>query len=537
MDRRGEIPPDPLQQRLGVVLHDVELHSPRLVGGAACGSASITVKVFKADLDVDSNNDGQIAADDDVIESNAPGKILACNNDFDNGDGNNPDCNVVTGPVSSEDDLVRVHLAIVGGPPNQGKWSLSCSPSNVRVWSQRTKDVNVPLNTWKDISEMPSTVYLEGVGVSAQAGGTQLTLSYDPRGGTLPMGSDTVRLTVATVEFTAVTLPNGFLGTLDDDPGRADYDLGIRQEALNTIKIEYRLRPEMTYSCQSTSLWLRYHGRMWWSVGQPPIEDAEGYLQGQGSLPGARADANEVGYPELNIAPIYDGICSSQTGGHYSLILESSRTGIKFTSDPCVVTAKPLVQGFVPTTPEFCPYTTVNSCPTDTEYHPNADEVYWGLKFRYLLNADLVGWDFEGTIDAVLMGDSTGLEIEVAGKTLRVARDHKMKSDGNYRCAKWEGFDSDIDEPGAEPYFWGPHHPDRIDPNNVYDYPQSLNGRTFWNVVPDHVVPETSSSAPYRVELRATADVDWVSCPACVQIYRRWGIPVRVKYNMTAIND
>jgi len=498
-----------------------------LDGDVDWGSQQLRLHVVKTNIQVDSNNNGQITADDDAIEANAPGKIFAYNNDYDNGDGNNPDCNVVTGPVSSEDDLVHANLAIVGGPPNQGEWSLLCPSPHLRVWREMNKTTEVVLGDWYDMSALPSTVYLEGIGASSEPGGTYLTLYYDPTGGGTTAFSDTVRLTVGKVEFTTVTLPNGFLGTLDDDPNREDYGKGIRQQAETKIKLEYRLPPQMDWSCDNTSLYVRYTGRVCWNVGGPN-EPLYAYYLVDNQMPGARGDASEEASPNVVIPWYYDGIQTTASGARYELVLKSTKGGIQFWTDPNQVTAKPLVGQFTPNqiVASFCPYTTPWPSPRDHEFRPTGDTVYWGVEFRYVLNASLVGHDFVGSRDEVLAGNADGLEVSVTlaegDKWLRVIRDQKKISatQDDWRYVKWECYDTTVDEPGGEPYFPG-----------LYDYPQTLNGRTFWGIIPEHVGPEGGLENPYRVRIDARG-IPNPYHPECQARYWRWGIPVRVEYDL-----
>lgn len=116
----------------------------------------------------------------------------------------------------------------------------------------------------------------------------------------------------------------------------------------------------------------------------------------------------------------------------------------------------------------------------------------------------------------------SGLEVEVEGvKLLRVVR--CMKTAGYFRRVKWEGYDETVDEPGGEPVFWGPNDPQRLSNSNVDDYPAMM-------LVPGCVVGETPSDEPYWVSIRATADMQrW---PGCTQVYRRWSVPLWVKYDM-----
>jgi hypothetical protein len=490
-------------------------------GRPDAGKLELSVHVVRTDIRVDSNNDGAIGDSDDPIEANAPGKIVPLNNDHDDGEPNVPDRLMTSGPYNDEDDLVPADLRVEGGAAGQGQWQLSAPGGQIRVYREQNKTGQVTLNDWRPIAQMPSRVYVEGIGRGGEAGNVHLALHYQVPDCQASGFTDEAVVTVATVEFAKVTLPNGFLGTLDEDVQRLDWDAGIRQSAENRIKLEYRLTPEVPWSCNQSEIRLVYNGRFWFYVGQPAIEDAYGVLCTQGGLPGAPGDANATAYPDLNIAPGFDGFCPTGSGGHYKLILKSSGGGLEFTSDPQEVTAKPLVYGFCPDPEVFCPYTTQSLCPHDQSLGL-PEEAYWGARLTYGLNGDLEGHDAVGTVDAIVLGDYAGLEVEIQDmKLLRVVRGQKRL--GAQRYAKWEGYDATVSEPGGEPVYWGPGDPQREKSSNAADYPALL-------FVPGHVVAETSDGTPYRVAVRATADM--ADFPGCLQVYRRWNVPVWVEYDM-----
>lgn len=270
-----------------------------------------------------------------------------------------------------------------------------------------------------------------------------------------------------------------------------------------------------------------------------PLDLIEDKLEigSQEDLPGA--DCEEFPAPVLvdfnfvanDEDPSLVGIRPSNHGGHYKLALESWTSATRLTSDPYEVQGLPLLYGFVPEPNDpngFCPYTTQRTCPVIPFY--SSPETYWGMRFVYLPNANLVGyaWGWYGSLPETLHGDSYGLAISVVGKTLNVAG--LSRCAGDWRSVKWEGYDGDIDEPAAEPYFWGPHDPLRDQRTNICDYPQA-----FWGVVPDHVVPETTG-APYQVDVEATAAIDPNVFPGFKLVYRRTGLPVYVTYNRTDVS-
>lgn len=298
-----------------------------------CDPIQSCVHVVKTDLDVDSNNNGSIDTEDDAIELSPgtperPGKVL---------------------PVNALDDpnnLAECKLDLVGDPGG-GTWSLSWSPSDhLAVYRDRDKTESVVAGQTYPRSELPLPLYVEGLAVSDAAGDTTMTLVYRPPDYAGDAFQDSVRLTVGKAEITEVILPNGFLGTLDEDVDRADWEIGIRQSAENTIGVKYRLRPEMAFSTDTSKVTLNYHGPQWLGVGSRPTVDTE--LASDEDLAGAPGDDEAVDYPNLPIGEDFDGISSTESGGAYRLIVETTNdtTGVRFVSDPYGVEAKPLVYGF-----------------------------------------------------------------------------------------------------------------------------------------------------------------------------------------------
>jgi len=493
----------------------IDRNSSRELDEGDCGELNITVCVVKVDLDIDSNNDGSITGSDDPFEDikddpNYPGKVIPVNLPEPN-DPNN---------------LVPVELSVQGGS-GEGTWQLNHSwlPDRVAVYRDRQRNEPITFGESYPESELPLTLYVEGLSTSGSVADLALKLSYDP--GVSPGGvfSDTVRLTVARPAITDVVLPNDFLGTLDDDPNGVDWERGIRQQALNTIKVSYALQPQMDFSCDTGRITLRYTGPRW---GESMVTFD---LADDSMIPGAPGNQPTTAYPILDFPEDpndnnYAGIRPTQNGGQYALVLESwtSSTGLHFTSDPRSVTGKPLLYDWHPEPNWFCPYTHRHICPGDDAYWTRY-EFYYGVKFIYWLNAHLEGYDASGTLDEVLLGDDTGLQVDLVGvKRLRAVRDQKKcRSVWNY--VKWEGFDGTVDERGGEPVFWGPQDPNRTDPNNVADYPAE-----YWDLVPTHVVGGTLENEPYLVDVSATADTS--ADPNLGQKYKRWNDPVWVRLNL-----
>jgi hypothetical protein len=153
------------------------------------------------DLDVDSNNDGEIDPDnglagkDDRIEEGSPGQIVFANTDDDDRNG------VVdvfdAGPVAGENDLVRVLLTVVAPTASFGTIIVTYDESAVRLY--RHPDRRGPIASGEaiaagEVSATGGVFYAEGRAV----GTTLVTATYEVHAlpNTDAVAADTVRLTV-----------------------------------------------------------------------------------------------------------------------------------------------------------------------------------------------------------------------------------------------------------------------------------------------------------------------------------------------------
>jgi hypothetical protein len=99
---------------------------------------SVAFTVVTLDLDVDSNNDGEIdpnnglAGKDDRIEEEPTGQIIFANTDDDDGNGVADEFNA--GPVAGENDLARVLLTVGGHSTSFGSIILTYDESIVRLY-------------------------------------------------------------------------------------------------------------------------------------------------------------------------------------------------------------------------------------------------------------------------------------------------------------------------------------------------------------------------------------------------------------------
>jgi|GEM_PF-2103711 len=108
----------------------------------APGAATCDIVVCcQSDIRTDSDNDGDIDDDDEVVESFPPGVIFVVNSDDDNDNGI-PDMD--ENPVIGEDDLAEIQLSSTCDPidPGSAWWSLSwpvADPPLLQIWENFDK--------------------------------------------------------------------------------------------------------------------------------------------------------------------------------------------------------------------------------------------------------------------------------------------------------------------------------------------------------------------------------------------------------------
>jgi len=180
-----------------------------------CGEVQITVHVVRLDLDIDSNNDGQINDADDPNEEDLPGCLVALNSDDDNHNGV-PDCSDPndTSPGLDEDDLATIELTFL--PPSaEGEVTLAAWAGGqcVRIWSTPHKNAGTEValpRTW-EVSGMPSSLYVEGVA----PGSVKLQLVFTNRGN--GVARDKVSLTVIKIDLDVDADRNGVVTDTESD--------------------------------------------------------------------------------------------------------------------------------------------------------------------------------------------------------------------------------------------------------------------------------------------------------------------------------
>ncbi len=164
-----------------------------------------TVKVYLADLQVDSNNDGVTNVADQEVEDDtgAPGKIVVRNNDDDN---ENDVVDEDEAGTSLEDDLVPLKLRLPSHlTSGVVRVAVASNSPGTRIWDNPLRS-GTPYITpasrvheWQ-IGSQPSTLWVEAVGGSSVNGSLRISASTGPS--TIPTtgpGSDAVRLTAADV--------------------------------------------------------------------------------------------------------------------------------------------------------------------------------------------------------------------------------------------------------------------------------------------------------------------------------------------------
>lgn len=121
-------------------------------------------KVVKVDIRTDSNNDGHILDDDDPIEEDCPGLLVAYNDDDDNG---NRIVDRHDTTVAGEDDLAEVVLTCAPISDMNG-WTVRLMASDgspyIRAWVSPEKGtgISLPKTYTVGIDTFPITVYIEG---------------------------------------------------------------------------------------------------------------------------------------------------------------------------------------------------------------------------------------------------------------------------------------------------------------------------------------------------------------------------------------
>ena len=173
------------------------------------------------DIDVDSNNDGQIDDADDwlanspgerfvlpAFETKSPGKILAVNDDDDDNDGVTDYLQTPTRADVGDAtrDLVEAKLSFTFDKSSAAGWSAILSQSGVgrvRIWMIDPDDsasdaplVEVPAYGWSTLSEVPDKVYLEGL----QGGEVHVDFTIWGASGTV-VKTDSVTLSVVQIDL------------------------------------------------------------------------------------------------------------------------------------------------------------------------------------------------------------------------------------------------------------------------------------------------------------------------------------------------
>jgi|LSQX01.2.fsa_nt_gb hypothetical protein len=126
---------------------------------ASCGMVSdkaTWVIIHKVDLQIDSNNDGKIDAEDDIVEGNAPGRLLIVNNGDADNDGiiDNRDFSIDGEPLFTEAKLTisnfpylencRIFLSYdASTPPDTEGGALA--GGSVRIWAKQSNEARSPL--------------------------------------------------------------------------------------------------------------------------------------------------------------------------------------------------------------------------------------------------------------------------------------------------------------------------------------------------------------------------------------------------------
>jgi hypothetical protein len=155
----------------------------------------VALTVLSVDIDVDSNNDGQITESEDAGETQNPGKILLLNDDV--------------GHVMEAYDLSPVVIGQVGGtsqPPAGSTLTIDYNDDNIQLYA--SSNATNPIDSGDEVFP-GTTIYAGGL----HAGTSLITL-------TLAIGAvevtDTVRISVARVDLDADSNNSGEITDADD---------------------------------------------------------------------------------------------------------------------------------------------------------------------------------------------------------------------------------------------------------------------------------------------------------------------------------
>ncbi len=175
---------------------------------------ALRVTASKYDLDVDSdNNDNRHfpARDpqEDLIEADAPGKIIPWNNDDDDENGTPDYLDAIETDDDDGNDLIPMIVEVVPG----ARWRLEVQRSGdgqVRIWKERTKGSGQQIlpAVWNECytDTLCQTFYLEGIAASSQWGDIQIALKIDADGDGNPdygQSADVVRVTILDIKVQA----------------------------------------------------------------------------------------------------------------------------------------------------------------------------------------------------------------------------------------------------------------------------------------------------------------------------------------------
>jgi len=159
-----------------------------------------------------------------VTEEIIPGGFIALNDDDDN---NNeiPDKDE-DGPVSGEDDLVKITLRRVSPTNLTGNVTLKKVPSDstkIKIWENETKG-GTPLSLpaiYETPSDLPEELWVEGFEVSSSARDITLAMEYSKAGKTF---EDKIKITVAKVENVCLSSGNAIESPICFEGGK--FELG-----------------------------------------------------------------------------------------------------------------------------------------------------------------------------------------------------------------------------------------------------------------------------------------------------------------------
>jgi hypothetical protein len=176
----------------------------------------VLISAIDLDLDVDSNNDGEIAGDDDPIERDNPGRVIHVNTNDTNGNGTSdlvdpsPFVDPQGNPVA--DDLTPTELSVSFVQNSFDGFSIRFRTDieGIRLWTNLTRSEEITHDTLFRLGTdpVPALLFIEGFDAGTQP---ELTVQLMDASGWL-VAEDTVQLSVILVDLNGLRAEMPYFG-------------------------------------------------------------------------------------------------------------------------------------------------------------------------------------------------------------------------------------------------------------------------------------------------------------------------------------